>query len=181
MSERSVGTTFPRWFLIGISTLLLTTLVSVGLVQWTGVGASRVSDTPAVASVDIWFDPQNDGTMLVRRASDGDTLEVLPSDGGGFMRGVARSLLRQRALSNSDKALPFTLSQREDQRYFILDTKLGTKMELDGFGPSNTQSVGRVLKAGLATAKSLDKQSLLNPNKLDETSTAAVWINRGSK
>jgi putative photosynthetic complex assembly protein len=166
MAEASVGTTFPRWFLLGVSALLLTSLAAVGLAQLTGVGASRVIETQVVASVGIWFDPKLDGSMLVRRASDGAALEVLPSDGGGFMRGVARSLLRQRQLSNTDKTLPFTLSQREDRRFFIRDTTLGSKMELDGFGPSNTLSVARILEAGLTGQPRPDRQTHSNATKL---------------
>jgi hypothetical protein len=104
--------------------------------------------------------------MLVRRASDGAVLEVLGADGGGFMRGVARSLLRQRQLSNADKSLPFTLSQREDRRLFIRDAQLGSKMELDGFGPSNTLSVVRVLEAGLAEAQRPDRRTQTGTGKL---------------
>ncbi len=159
MAEVSVGTTFPRWFLIGVSALLLTSLAAASLAQLTGVGASRVMETQVTASVDIRFDPQPDGSMLVRRASDGAALELLPSDGGGFMRGVARSLLRQRQLSNADKSLPFTLSQREDRRFFIRDPELGSKMELDGFGPTNTLSVARILEAGLAAKVGAGRQT----------------------
>jgi putative photosynthetic complex assembly protein len=166
MAAASVGTPFPRWFLFGISALLLTSLAAVGLAQLTGVGASRVIETQVTASVDIWFDPQPDGSMLVRRAYDGAALEVLPSDGGGFMRGVARSLLRQRQLSNTDKTLPFLLAQREDRRLFISDTTLGRKMELDGFGPSNTLSAARLLEAGLTEQSRPDRQTNSNATKL---------------
>jgi putative photosynthetic complex assembly protein len=166
MAEASVGAPFPRWFLLGIGALLLTSLAATGLGRLTGVGASRVIETQVAASVDIWFDPQSDGSMLVRRTPDGTVLVVLPSDGGGFMRGVARSLLRQRQLSNTDKILPFSLAQREDRRLFIRDMALGSKMELDGFGPSNTLSIARILEAGLTEQPSSDRQTHSNATKL---------------
>jgi putative photosynthetic complex assembly protein len=159
MAAASARSTFPRWFLMAIGALVLASVSAAGVAQLTGIGASRVIETQVTASVDIRFDPQPDGSMLVRRASDGAILEVLPTDGGGFMRGVARSLLRQRQLSNADKTLPFTLSQREDKRFFILDTQLGSKMELDGFGPSNTLSVARVLEAGLTEVPRPDRKT----------------------
>jgi putative photosynthetic complex assembly protein len=159
MTKTSAGPSFPKWFLVSVSALVLTAVAAAGFARLTGIGASRISETQVVTRVEIWFDPQPDGSMLIRRADDGATLEVLASDGGGFMRGVARSLLRQRQLSSADKTLPFTLSQRNDRRFFILDEQLGSKMELDGFGPSNTLSVDRVLKAGLAKAKSQEKQA----------------------
>lgn len=159
MGDTSSKPGFPRWFLVSVGALLLTSVVTVGLSRLTGFGVSRVSEARVTASVAIWFDPQSDNSMLVRRSPDDATLAVLASDGGGFMRGVARSLLRQRQLNNTDKTLPFTLSQRDNQRFFILDPHSGAKMELDGFGPSNTLSVDRVLKAGLAMEKRFDRQA----------------------
>lgn len=159
MGDISVRPGFPRWFLVSVGALLLTSVTAAGVSRLTGLGVSRVSESPVVASVSLWFDPQPDGSMLVRRSPDDVPLAVLASDGGGFMRGVARSLLRQRQLSNADKTLPFTLSQRDDRRFFILDGHLGTKMELDGFGPSNTLSVDRIMRSGLAMAGALGKQA----------------------
>ena len=179
MAAASVGTTFPRWFLISIGGLLMTALAATGLVQLTGIGASRVMETQVAASIDLWFDPQPDGSMLVRHATDGATLEVLAADGGGFMRGVARSLLRQRQLSNAEKTLPFTLSQREDRRFFIRDTELGSKMELDGFGPTNTLSVARILEAGLARGTGPGRHTHSSARQQEAVANRAGQAGRG--
>jgi putative photosynthetic complex assembly protein len=149
MAEASVRATFPRWLLIGIGALLIATVGFVALARLTGFGITKVNETPILGSVDIWFEDQDNKTMLVRRFADNAVLEVLPADGGGFIRGVVRSLFRQRLVANQERTLPFRLSQRQDQKFFILDMSTGAKMELDGFGPSNTLSIARVLEAGL--------------------------------
>jgi putative photosynthetic complex assembly protein len=149
MTEASVRQTFPRWFLIGIGALLLTTVSFAVFGRLTGYGITRVAETAVISSVDIWFEDQDNKTMLVRRVSDNTILEVLPADGSGFMRGVVRSLSRQRLLSKIEPNKPFRLAQREDQKLFIQDMSVGSKMELDGFGPANTLSIARILTAGL--------------------------------
>ena len=149
MAETSVRATFPRWFLFGVGALVLATIAFTAFGRLTGYGVTRVAETALIGSVDIWFEDQDNKTMLVRRASDNAILEVLPADGGGFMRGVVRSLFRQRLLGNIERTQPFRLSQRQDQKLFIVDLSVGSKMELDGFGPSNTLSIARILAAGL--------------------------------
>jgi putative photosynthetic complex assembly protein len=163
MAEASVRATFPRWFLIGIGALLLATVGFAAFGRLTGYGITRVAETPILGSVDIWYEDQDNKTMLVRRVSDNAILEVLPADGGGFMRGVVRSLFRQRLLANKERTLPFRLAQREDRKYFILDMSTGTKIELDGFGPSNTLSIARILEAGLKNGVAENSDAATKP------------------
>jgi putative photosynthetic complex assembly protein len=159
MAEISTQATFPRWFLIGASALILSSLVIAGVARTTGFGTSRVAQTPVASSVDIRFVELANGSMRVLRAEDGAELALLASDGSGFLRGIARSLFRQRLLGKVDRNEPFQLGQRIDGKYFILDAALASRVELDGFGPTNTQSIADVLNAGLRPQSALLTQS----------------------
>lgn len=137
----------PRLALIAIAGLMAFTLAGAATARWTGLGASRVSPGVVAGSVMITFADQPNGTALVRRAEDGRVLEVLPADGGGFLRGVMKSLLRQRRLAGLELSAPFELVRRVDGRHVIIDTLTRSRMELDGFGPTNSQAVAIVYDA----------------------------------
>ncbi len=148
MTTTTRQASIPRWFVIGTAALMLTTVLGAGLARFSGVGISRVADSAVIGTVELWVDEQRDGSALVRHVATGKTLDVLPADGGGFVRGLVRGMFRQRLLSEQARTLPFQISQREGPKYFLFDPATGTRMELDGFGPTNTQTVARLYQAG---------------------------------
>lgn len=158
MTTATRQASFPRWFVIGTAVLMLTAIFGAGLARFLGVGLSRVADSPVTGTVEIWIDEQRDGTALVRHAATGKTLEILPADGGGFVRGLVRGMFRQRLLGQQARTLPFQLSQREGPKYFLFDPATGTRMELDGFGPTNTQSIARLYEAARNAQAGQDAQ-----------------------
>jgi putative photosynthetic complex assembly protein len=169
MTELSNDTKFPRWFLIGASALVLSSIVLTGLARTTGFGTSRVAQTEITKSVDIRFVEMPDRTMRVLRLNDGAELAVLAADGSGFLRGVVRSLFRQRLLAKLDRDAPFQLAQRVDGKLFIADRSLSSRIELDGFGPTNTQSITAVLNAGLSAKSATQPHHLSQGASLENT------------
>jgi putative photosynthetic complex assembly protein len=149
MATTSNRATFPRWFLFGSMALVMSSVSISAVTRFTGFGASRVEQTAIAQSIDIRFIDQADGTLKIVRARDNAELALLAADGSGFLRGVARSLFRQRLLAKIDRTDIFQVSRRVDGKHFIADPSLGSRMELDGFGPTNTLSVAAVLDAGL--------------------------------
>jgi putative photosynthetic complex assembly protein len=77
-------------------------------------------------------------------------LEVLPRDGSTLLRGVLRSLHRERAAKRVDRDGPFLLARRADARHSIIDPATGSRIELDGFGPSHSAAMARLMDLGLA-------------------------------
>jgi putative photosynthetic complex assembly protein len=140
--------TFPRWFLAGAAAVILFAVLAATLASVTGRGATRVGEPPAAGMVELRFVAQPDSTMLAQSVADGRTLAILPADGSGFIRGVVRSLLRQRMLSGQNVNLPFHLIERKDGRYSLVDPATRTRMELDGFGPTNSDAFARLYRAG---------------------------------
>jgi putative photosynthetic complex assembly protein len=170
MTEHSNDTKFPRWFLIGASALILSSIALTGIARTTGFGTSRVAQSEVTQSVDIRFVEMPDRTMRVLRLNDDAELAVLAADGSGFLRGVVRSLFRQRLLAKLDRDAPFQLAQRIDGKLFIADPLLSSRIELDGFGPTNTQSIAAVLNAGLSAKSAIKSQNLTQGASLENTS-----------
>lgn len=146
------GTPFPRWPLFGMIGMVLCAILFAGAARYTEFGAtrlaSRLASTDILASVDLWFDAQADGTALVRNAADNTILEKLPADGSGFIRGVMRALLRERKIHAKPADAPFRLVQQADLNIIILDPATGTRMGLNGFGPTNVQAFGQLIARG---------------------------------
>jgi putative photosynthetic complex assembly protein len=170
MTKLSTDTKFPRWFLIGASALVLSSVALTGIARTTGFGISRVAQTEVTRSVDIRFVEMPDRTMRVLRLDDGAELAVLAADGSGFLRGVVRSLFRQRLLAKLDRDAPFQLAQRVDGKLFISDRAISSRIELDGFGPTNTQSMIAVLNAGMSVKSAAQSNNFSQGASLENTS-----------
>jgi putative photosynthetic complex assembly protein len=66
----------------------------------------------------------------------GATISRVGPGEGSFLRGVVRSLVRQRAGLESATA-PFQLTLLEDQRLILSDPETGEDINLNAFGPTN--------------------------------------------
>ena len=144
------GSTFPGWMLASIGALLVLTVAAAGLSRYSGIGAVRPPLGEVLASLDLRFEQQADNSVVVRRFQDNAILETLPTDGGGFLRGAWRSMMRERAFKKADPAAPFRLVRREGMRYALIDGATGDRMDLDGFGSSHSLAMGHLLDLGLA-------------------------------
>ncbi|KPF64240.1 hypothetical protein IP69_18640 [Bosea sp. AAP35] len=134
----------PRWTLIGMALLALSTIAIAGFARQTGIGVTGVPDSPAVAQVDLRFEDLSDGAVVVRDGR-GQVLETIPVSADGFIRGTMRSLARQRKQAGLSPELPFLLERRENGRLSLSDPSTGGRIELDAFGPGNAASFGRFL------------------------------------
>lgn len=148
MAQAQTGSVFPRWFLIGAGGLMVLTMLSAGFGRYQKLTSAPVERPQIVASVMIRFDHQGDGRLLIRRLPDDRVIETLPSDGSGFMRGIHRSLNRDRAMRRLDPDAPYSLIRRANGRQAVIDPLSGESIELDGFGPSHSQHVGRLIAQG---------------------------------
>lgn len=138
---------FPRWFLIGAFSLIGAALAFAAAGRL-GIGTVNVPNSPAILHLDVRFDDQPDGATLIRRLPDGLVLDTLGADGGGFLRGVLKSLQRERAMRGLDRDAPFTLIRRADQRHTLIDPLSGQRRELDGFGPAHSLAAARLMESG---------------------------------
>jgi putative photosynthetic complex assembly protein len=128
---------FPRKVLIGFAALLGFTLLIVTAARLTGYNASQVPPSPVVLSRDLRFTDGPNGVSLVQDAADGTTVAVLPPGTEGFVRGVLRTVSRERRRANVTEDTPLRLARLADGRLTLTDLGTQRVIELKSFGPTN--------------------------------------------
>ena len=127
--------TFPRWVLWSVGSLLLFTLVAIGLVRITGNGPDQLAAATLTERL-LRFEDRPDGGVAV---IDGVTGKLLTTVTGeqGFLRGAIRALARDRTARKIGSEQPFKLISRTDGRLTLFDPVSGQRVDLESFGPSN--------------------------------------------
>lgn len=136
----------PRWTLVGMALLVLSSIGIAGLARQTGIGATGVPDSRTIARVELRFEDRDDGSVVVRDGA-GKVLDTIAVSADGFIRGSMRSLARTRKQAGLPHELPFLLERRENGRLSLSDPSTGGRIELDAFGPSNSGAFARFLPA----------------------------------
>lgn len=137
----------PRVPLLAAGALVVVTLLAVSVVQYTGVGATRVADAPAVSVRQFTFADRSDGGIDVRRADTGEVVHSVAPETNGFLRGTMRGLARERKRMGLGPELPFELIGRADGRLTLVDPGTGRRVDLDAFGPDNSSVFAALMSA----------------------------------
>jgi putative photosynthetic complex assembly protein len=138
---------FPRGVLIAIASLIAFTILAVAIARLTGYDPSQAPLSPAVTVRDLRFVEIGQGDLAVYDAATGALLETLPPGEDGFIRGLLRTLARERRMHRVDADGPFRLSLRENGRFTLEDQTTEFFVDLRAFGPTNEAAVGRFLSA----------------------------------
>jgi putative photosynthetic complex assembly protein len=143
--------TLPRGLLRGAGALIALVIALVAIVRVTGaVGESSAS--PVVASRELAFVDRPEGGVAVHDAIDGRRLEVLAAGADGFVRGVLRSVARERRGLGLGSEMPVRLIARADGSLAIEDPATGRRIELAAFGATNVAAFARFLPSGAPLA-----------------------------
>jgi putative photosynthetic complex assembly protein len=126
--------------LIGLSLLL------AGTARLSGYGRTVLPTAAVVESRQLRFEDQRDGGIDVREAPGGARVALLPPGTNGFLRGVLRSLVRERRQELIGAAPPFRLTRWSDGRLSLEDPSTGRAVALEVFGPSNSVVFARLLE-----------------------------------
>jgi putative photosynthetic complex assembly protein len=86
------------------------------------------------------------GTVTVRRLEDGAVLAVLEGEESGFLRGMMRSLGRQRDVAGVPKDAPYRISRWPDGSVTFDDPATGERIAVRAFGPDNLKQVADLLR-----------------------------------
>lgn len=124
-----------RRALLTIGVTLASVLAGVALVQLTGHGPKR-REGQVLSTRALRFEDLPDGGILVLDHASGQRLAVMTGE-QGFLRGVLRSLMRERRRSGRDLRAPLELMARPEGRLTLADPSTGQRIELESFGPSN--------------------------------------------
>jgi len=131
-----------------VASLLLVISVRVGLLQPTQPAAAIRSEAGValVAQRDLQFIDQPDGTIRIQDAADRALIDTLTTGEDGFIRGVMRSMARERRMHGGGADAPVRLSLWQDGGLTLLDPVTGRTVELNGFGPTNRAAFARLLE-----------------------------------
>jgi putative photosynthetic complex assembly protein len=145
---------FPKFALISASALVGLSLIATTAVRLSRTLAPEAPATSAaasasVASLDLRFKDQPDGSIRITRASDDGLAGTVHPGEGGFIRGVMRGLARDRISRHIGAEPPFRLSLAQDGDLSLLDTATGRLIDLESFGEGNRASFFDLLRPEL--------------------------------
>jgi putative photosynthetic complex assembly protein len=140
----------PRAALIGAAVLIGLTLSAVAFVRLTGMEPAAQVPEPesTVASRALRFEDRPNGDVVVFEAGrDGAErrIRTLEPGGAGFIRGVLRSLARERRGRGIGPEQPFLLSMQADGQLFLEDPATDQRIYLQAFGPTNVEAFRSLL------------------------------------
>jgi putative photosynthetic complex assembly protein len=116
------------------------------------VGRTELPVTAPVASYELRFDVQRDGSVAVAFA-DGRPATVLGNREDGFVRGVLHSVGRERRRAGVPADAPLRLTRYVDGRLSLSDPPTGLYVDLAVFGPTNAESFARLWRAADADSR----------------------------
>jgi len=104
---------------------------------FSGVKDQHMDISPIVTKV-LKFQDHQDGSVIVIDATDNQVIEIVTGE-AGFIRGVLRTVTRERKMRGIGNDEPMQLSAYNDGRLILQDPLTNTKIELRSFGSSNVQ------------------------------------------
>jgi putative photosynthetic complex assembly protein len=141
----NVDRRFPRGALLGAAALIVLSLGAAGFARLSGIGITQASEGTAVQSRILRFEDRSDGAVIVFDVRSGRIAAVLPPETNGFVRGVMRSMVRQRRREDLGSEPPFVLTKWSDGRLSIEDVATRERIELTAFGQTNVAAFARFL------------------------------------
>ena len=136
----------PRGALIAAAGLVLFALIAVATSRLTGYGVAHMTLPAMVQSIDLQFEDDADGNVLVFDARDHKLLHLLPPGESGFVRVVLRGMARERKLASIGSAPPFRLARYENGQLTLTDTANNRLIDLNAFGSSNLAAFAQLMK-----------------------------------
>ena len=104
---------------------------------FSGVKDQHMDISPTVTKV-LKFQDHQDGSVIVIDATDNQIIDIVTGE-AGFIRGVLRTVTRERKMRGIGNDEPMQLSAYNDGRLILQDPLTNTKIELKSFGSSNVQ------------------------------------------
>lgn len=160
-AERDTGADRLRWrpyptvpLAAGVA-LVSFSLIAVAWNQLTDT-VDAATPVPFVSQVDLYFEDQADGSVVVRNAADGGVVDTLEPGTNGFVRATLRGLVRARDALNAGSEEPFTVGQTDAGEIYLFDPVSDRRIDLRAFGQENSQAFTRFLFASSMDARVSD-------------------------
>ena len=141
------GNRIPRAALLGAGSLVLGSLLLVGVARLTGYRPAQPEAAMIVERRDLRFEDRADGAVLIYSSPQDRLVDTLPPGTNGFVRGVLRGLVRERRADHIGAAPPFRFTRWADGRLSLDDPSTGRHVDLEVFGPANAGAFADILIA----------------------------------
>lgn len=145
-SNRPVGLGLPM-LAIAITLIVIVAIVFSKPAHEVTVSAAK-DRLQALASRDIRFEDQADGSIRVIDAKLREQIALVAPASNGFLRGAVRGLVRERKLQSLGTEVPFTLAALADGRLVLHDAATGHEIDLASFGSTNAAVFSKLLVPG---------------------------------
>ncbi len=166
MSETSSQKEVPKPALIVIGSVIVLSLclAIAGSLGWIGDPSSEPPDSAPVAQGTFLFEERSDESLVVYRMPQREPIRVIPAGEENFIRGVLRSLERERRARGVTSNAPVRLTQWANGRLSLEDPTTGERTELAAFGPTNVGAFAKLLALDESTAPLDQDNTASNPS-----------------
>ena len=120
-----------------VGVVLLACVLAVAAARLSGFEPSNVPGADPGASIRLGFADSDDGSVTIYDWDSGAELQTLDPGEGSFIRGVLRSLVRERRSRGLLIDDPFRLTRYDDGSLNLDDPLTGREIALQAFGPTN--------------------------------------------
>ncbi len=139
---------FPRFALIAVAAVISVTLLAAVYVRVSGMDISNVPTTAHVVDArELRFTDGEDGTIRVYAVADEQLVAILEPGTSSFIRGVLRSLNRERRFHNVNIYEPYRLVRWDDGRLSLEDPATGQQIDIGAFGRTQVDAFAALLVA----------------------------------
>lgn len=152
--RRSAAATSQQWLMIAVAGVVMAVMVATLVARLTGYQADSIPASTVVELRELGFRDLPRGVVEVFEWNSDQTVALIPSGEGSFVRGVVRSLVRQRRGLDVGAATRFELARHSDGRLVLSDPETGESIDLIAFGPTNVASFAELLDRPLPTEPS---------------------------
>jgi putative photosynthetic complex assembly protein len=126
-----------RLLMGGIAVVAMLVLAATLAARLTGFTADSIPEAAAVDMRQLGFRDLPGGVVEAYDWQSGETLTRMSSGEGAFLRGVVRSLVRQRRGMDSSIPAMFELTRYDDGRIVLSDPATTESIDLIAFGRDN--------------------------------------------
>ena len=153
MSDPVNKQAFPKGAMLALVGLVIFSLVAVIVAQRSGFKTGVPDDaSPIVDRLDLRFADVGGGTVAVYDAASDTQLLTLEPGTENFIRGVVRSMARERRGLRLGAEIPFRLALHDNGRLTLEDLATGRLIDLQAFGATNAGSFGHLLRMKAAAS-----------------------------
>jgi len=146
----------PTPILIGAGFMIVATMTFAVVSKRLPAGTERpvwapasLEDAVSLESLDLRFEDQPDGSVLVTDAIDDRPITTFEPGSNGFARIVLRGMVKERLSMGGDREDAFRLRRTQDGTLALSDLATGREIHLAAFGEASMQAFERLMTSGV--------------------------------